>query len=94
MSESARARVVAGSVRVAAVALALFVLLEWSARLVIFGPAGLDPRRVRILRDLDPAELVRYETEPELVYEYKPDLDVFFKGVHFRTTSRGLRDRE
>ena len=81
-------------VRGGAVGLALFLLLEWTARLVIFGPAGLDPRRVGILRDLDPAELVRFETEPELVYEYKPDLDLFFKGVHFRTNSRGMRDRE
>jgi hypothetical protein len=80
--------------RVSAVAFALFVLLEASARLLIFGPAGLDPRRVGLLRDLDPAELVRYETEPRLVYEYKPDLDVFFKGVRFRTNSRGMRDQE
>jgi hypothetical protein len=84
----------AGVLRVSAIAGALFLLLEWSARLVIFGPNGLDPRRVGILRDLDPAELVRYETEPALVYEYKPDLDVFFKGVHFRTNSRGMRDQE
>jgi hypothetical protein len=76
------------------VALVLFVLLEASARLVIFGPAGLDPRRVGILRDLDPAQLVRFDTEPELVYEYKPNLDVFFKGVRFRTNSRGMRDME
>jgi len=80
--------------RVSIVVLALFVLLEASARLVIFGHAGLDPRRVGILRDLDPAALVTFETEPGLVYEYKPDLDVFFKGVHFRTNSRGMRDRE
>jgi hypothetical protein len=92
MSESARARAAAGFVRVVAVAIALLLLLEWSARLVIFGRAGLDPRRVGILRDLDPAELVRYETE--LVYEYKPNLDVFFKGVRFRTNSRGMRDKE
>jgi hypothetical protein len=94
MSESARARTVAGAVRVAAATIALLLLLECSARLVIFGAAGLDPRRVGLLRDLDPAELVRYETEPSLVYEYKPDLEVFFKGVHFRTNSRGMRDRE
>ena len=81
-------------VRVGAVGLALFLLLEWTARLVIFGPAALDPRRVGILRDLDPAELVRFETEPALVYEYKPNLDLFFKGVHFRTNSLGMRDRE
>jgi hypothetical protein len=66
MSESARARTVAGAVRVAAATIALLLLLECSARLVIFGAAGLDPRRVGLLRDLDPADLVRYETEPGL----------------------------
>jgi hypothetical protein len=85
---------VSSVVRVSAVGLALFLLLEGTARLVVFGPGGLDPRRVGIWRDLDPAELVRFETEPDLVYEYKPDLDLFFKGVHFRTNSRGMRDRE
>jgi hypothetical protein len=78
----------------AAIGAAVFLLLELSARLLIFGVAGLDPRRVGILRDLDPGELVTYETEPDLVYEYKPHLDLFFKGVRFRTNSRGMRDQE
>jgi hypothetical protein len=80
--------------RLAGVVGTLFLLLEASARVVIFGPAGLDPRRVGILRDTHPGELVTYQTEPELVYEYRPDLDVFFKGVRFRTNSWGMRDRE
>ena len=72
----------------------LIVLLEVSARLIIFGPMGLDPRRVGILRDLDPRELVTYDTDPGVLYEYKPNLDVFFKLVPFRTNSRGMRDKE
>jgi len=94
MSGDARARAVAALAKVAAAALALALLLEASARLVLFGPAGLDPRRVGLLRDLDPASLVRFDTARELVYEYRPHLDVFFKGVRFRTNSRGMRDRE
>jgi hypothetical protein len=81
-------------VRLTTAAIALFLLLEVSARLVIFGPAGLDPRRVGILRETHPIELVTYETEPDLVYEYRPNLDVFFKLVRFRTNSRGMRDEE
>lgn len=80
--------------RLATAAIALLLLLEVSARLVIFGPAGLDPRRVGILRDPHPTDLVTYETERDLVYEYKPNLDVFFKLVRFRTNSRGMRDEE
>jgi len=81
-------------VRLATAAVVLCLLLEVSARLVIFGPAGLDPRRVGIFRDTAPTELVTYETERDLVYEYKPNLDVFFKLVRFRTNSRGMRDEE
>ncbi len=73
---------------------ALALLLEISARLVVFGGHGLDPRRVGLLRDLDPGSLVHYDTDPAIVYEYKPNLDVFFKLVAFRTNSRGLRDEE
>jgi hypothetical protein len=80
--------------RALAAALAAFVLLEASARLALFGPAGLDPRRVGLLRDTPPTALVTYDTDPALVWEYRPGLDVFFKLVRFRTNSRGMRDRE
>ena len=80
--------------RLVATGVVLCLFLEVSARLAIFGPPGLDPRRVGLLRDTAPSELVRYETEPSLVYEYKPNLDVFFKLVRFRTNSRGMRDQE
>jgi hypothetical protein len=79
---------------VALAALVALLLLEASARLVLFGPRGLDPRRVGLLRDTHPAELVTFDTDPSLVFEYRPNLDVFFKLVRFRTNSRGMRDRE
>ena len=79
---------------VALAALVALLLLEASARLVIFGPRGLDPRRVGLLRDTHPTELVTYDTDSSLVFEYRPNLDVFFKLVRFRTNSRGMRDRE
>jgi hypothetical protein len=83
------------SVRGVAVAVvAALLLLEASARLAIFGFRGLDLRRVGLLRDTHPAELVTYDTDPSLVFEYRPNLDVFFKLVRFRTNSRGMRDRE
>ena len=73
---------------------ALALLLEISARLMIFGPRGLDPRRVGILRDLDPRSIVHYGSDPSILYEYRPNLDIFFKLVPFRTNSLGMRDRE
>lgn len=83
-----------GLVKLALSAGVLCVLLEVSARLIIFGPLGLDPRRVGILRDVAPSDFVTYETERAILYEYKPKLDTFFKLVAFRTNSRGMRDQE
>ncbi len=77
-----------------AVGLTFLVLLEVTARVVVFGPRGLDPRRVGLLRDLHPEALVHFDTDPLLVYEYRPHIDVFFKLVPFRTNSHGMRDRE
>lgn len=79
-------------IRGALVVVALVVLLEATARVAIFGARGLDPRRVGILSDTTAHELVHHDTEPDIVFEYRPHLDVWFKTVRFRTNARGLRD--
>jgi hypothetical protein len=83
-----------GSLTLAVVVLVLAVLLEATARVAIFGVRGLDPRRVGILSDTTARSLVRYDVEPDIVYAYRPNLDVWFKTVRFRTNDRGLRDAE
>jgi len=80
--------------RLGLLAISLGVILEMTARVVIFGPKGLDPRRVGIFQDLAPSELVTFDTERDILFQYKPNQDRFFKMVHFRTNSRGLRDKE
>jgi hypothetical protein len=74
--------------------LLLFVALEGTARLVIFGAAGLDPRRVPLIADTPVKEFVTFETEPAIGWEYKPNQDTFLKLVRLRTNSRGMRDKE
>jgi hypothetical protein len=74
-------------------AVALLFALELSARLVLFGRIGLDPRRVPWTRGLTPP-VVRASSEPTIGFEHIPNLDVFANGVRFRTNSRGLRDKE
>jgi hypothetical protein len=81
-------------VKLVAFAALLFVLLELSARVVIFGPSGLDPRKVGVFQDRTPSSLVTFETDPRVLFEYRPNLDVFFKLVRFRTNSVGMRDQE
>ena len=72
----------------------LFLLLEVSARIYLFGIASLDPRKINSVNDLGRTGFTRPSPHPELAYELRPDLDGFFKMVRFRTNSRGLRDRQ
>ena len=82
---------------VVAVSLAVFgllLLLELSARVFLFGLAGLHPRKIDSLGLLRATGLTRTSPHPELGLELEPDLDGYFKLARFRTNSRGLRDRE
>ena len=73
-------------------AVALFVLLEGSARLLLFGRAGLSPARVNSVRGLPQAGFTQPSPEPRLAFELRPNLDGWFKLVPFRTNAQGLRD--
>lgn len=74
--------------------LLLFGLLELSARVYLFGLAGLVPARIDSVHGLNQTGFLRVSSEPRLVYELRPDIDDYFVLVPFRTNSRGLRDRE
>ncbi len=65
-------------VKLAVLATFLCVLLEASARVVIFGAAGLGPRKARPFQDLSPSSLVRSEIDRRMLFEYRPKPDVFF----------------
>lgn len=73
--------------------LALWVLLELSARVYLFGAAGLDPRRVDSVRPILETGYLRTSDEPLLGFELRPNVDGWFKLVRFRTNADGLRDR-
>jgi hypothetical protein len=72
----------------------LFLLLELSVRVYLFGWAGLVPARINSVHELPQADLTRRSSEPRLAIELKPNLDRYFKLARFRTNSQGLRDRE
>lgn len=77
-----------------AVGAGLFILLELSARVYLFGPAGLVPAVVNSVRGLPQTGYTQPSAEPRLVFELRPNVDGLFKLVPFRTNSHGLRDRE
>ena len=86
--------VLRGILRAVAALAVLLVALEGTARLVIFGAAGLDTRRVPLIADTPVKEFVTFETEPAIGWEYAPNQDTFLKLVRLRTNSRGMRDQE
>ena len=76
------------------VALGALLLLELSARVFLFGPAGLHPLQIDSVRPLTETGFLRRTTDPGLHYELEPGIDGYFKLKRFRTNSRGMRDRE
>ena len=72
----------------------LLSALELSARMYLFGFAGLVPALVNSVRGLPNTGYTRPSADPGLVFEMKPNIDGHLKLVPFRTNSRGLRDGE
>jgi len=72
----------------------LFLLLESSARVYLFGLAGLDPRRINSVHSLTQTGYTQPATLRGLPFELRPNTDGHFKLVQFRTSSTGLRDDE
>lgn len=71
-----------------------FLLLEMSARVFLFGRAGLSPAAINSVRGLPQTGYTQPSAESRLGFELKPNLDGTFKLVPFRTNARGLRDRD
>jgi hypothetical protein len=72
----------------------LFLLLEMSARVYLFGCAGLSPAAINSVRGLPQTGYTQPSAEPRLGFELKPNLDGTFKLAPFRTNTQGLRDRD
>jgi hypothetical protein len=72
----------------------LFLLLELSARVYLFGFAGLIPAKINSVHGLPQTGYMQPSRLPGLVFELKPNIAGYLKLVLFRTNSQGLRDRE
>jgi len=86
---------IGAAARLLAAAIGVFLLLELTARLYLFGLGGLVPERVNSIRGLPQTGFTQPAPPASgRVFDLKPDLDGYFKNVPFRTNSAGLRDRE
>ena len=79
---------------VIAVLLGSFVLLELSARVYLFGLAGLHPLRIDSMCSAFESGMYTSSPDPEIGFELRPNLDRWFQLARLRTNSRGLRYRE
>jgi hypothetical protein len=75
-------------------ALAVVVLIEITARLYYFGLDGLSYPRLNSFHELGTSGLIRLSSDPEIGYEFKPNLRTYFKLKRLETNSQGFRDRE
>jgi hypothetical protein len=76
------------------VAAGLFLLLELSTRIYLFGVAGLVPWKIDSVHELPQTGFTQPSSQPGLFFELAPDVDGYFKLVPFLTNSKGLRDEE
>jgi len=93
MTRSARTSLRAAS-RILFTTAILFLLLELSARVYLFGAAGLVPARINSVHGLPQTGFTRPSRHPSIGFELRPDVSGYFKLASFRTSSQGLRDRE
>jgi hypothetical protein len=72
----------------------MFIALELSLRVYLFGPTGFSPSKVGSFSLIFSSGLVQASENPEIWYELKPNQNTLFRGVPFRTNSQGLADDE
>ena len=71
------------------------LLLELGYRWYLFGlSAALSVEKLDSIRPTGESGLIRRSAHREIGYEYRPNLDTYFKLAPFSTNSLGLRDRE
>ena len=70
------------------------LLLELTARVFIFGWAGLDPARINSVKPMIRTGFIQPSTKPGIIYELRPNIRDYFKLVEFDTSQDGLRDRK
>lgn len=73
---------------------AMFIVLEISYRVYLFGPTGFSPAKVGSFSLIFSSGLVRPAQNRDIWYELKPNQSTVFRGVPFTTNSQGLADQE
>ena len=70
------------------------IVLEQSYRFYLFGFDSFSVEKMNSVHSLGVSGITQRADHPEIVYELKPNLDLYFKLAKFKTNSDGLRDKE
>ena len=70
------------------------ILLETAYRFYLFGWDAFSIEKVNSVNALGLSDLLQRSSNPDLVFELKPNVDTYFKLVPFQTNTHGLRDKE
>lgn len=81
-------------VKVSVVVVVTFLALEQATRVYLFGLGSFNFFKMNSIHHMGDSGLIRPSAYPKLIYELKPNMDVYFKMARFKTNSQGLRDKE
>lgn len=68
--------------------------LEFVSRFYLFGFNCFNYFKMDSVHNFGVSGLLRSSSNPELIYELKPNLDTYFKLARFKTNSHGIRGKE
>ncbi len=70
------------------------LILEQTIRFYLFGSDSFSYYKMKSVGSMGYTGYLKKSDIPEVVYEFKPGLDSYFKLAGFKTNSQGLRDKE
>ena len=70
------------------------LILEQTIRFYIFGTDSLSYQKMKSVGSMGYTGYLKKSNIPDVIYEFSPNLDSYFKLSSFKTNSQGLRDKE
>ncbi len=70
------------------------LILEQTIRFYLFGAESFSYNKMKSVGSMGYTGYLQKSDYPDVVYEFKPKIDSYFKLADFRTNSQGFRDKE
>lgn len=70
------------------------LLLEQTIRFYLFGAESFSYKKMKSVGSMGYTGYLQKSDYPDVVYEFNPKIDSYFKLADFKTNSQGLRDKE